>query len=207
MIIAIDGTTASGKGTLSREVGRIYQLKRLDTGALYRAVALAVLEAGADPNDAAAALAAAHSLDLAAIDETLIRSGPVGAAASVVSAHPEVRAALLHAQRAFARHPAGAVLDGRDIGTVVCPDADVKLFVIADLDVRAHRRHRELLARGESVTFEQVAADIAARDARDAARAVAPLRMADDAHLIDTTALSIEDAVAAACRVIETVKS
>jgi cytidylate kinase len=206
MIIAIDGTTASGKGTLAREVARVYGLKRLDTGALYRAVALAVLQAGADPHDADAAIAAARNLDLEAIDEALIRSGPVGAAASVVSAHPEVRATLLAAQRAFASHPLGAVLDGRDIGTVICPDAQVKLFVIADLEVRAARRHRELLARGESVTITQVSEDIAARDARDAARAVAPLRMAQDAHLLDTTALSIEEAVAAACRVIETVK-
>jgi cytidylate kinase len=206
MIIAIDGTTASGKGTLAREVARVYGLKRLDTGALYRAVALAVLQACADPHDADAAIAAARNLDLEAIDEALIRSGPVGAAASVVSAHPEVRATLLAAQRAFASHPLGAVLDGRDIGTVICPDAQVKLFVIADLEVRAARRHRELLARGESVTITQVSEDIAARDARDAARAVAPLRMAQDAHLLDTTALSIEEAVAAACRVIETVK-
>lgn len=203
MIIAIDGTTASGKGTLAREVAKAYGLKRLDTGAIYRAVALALLDAGADPADPAAAEAAARALDLDAIDDDRIRSGPVGAAASVVSAIPAVRAALLQAQRAFAGAPQGAVLDGRDIGTVVCPDADVKLFVVADLDVRAGRRWRELAARGEPVTLESVAAEIAARDERDRTRAVAPLVPAADAHLLDTTALSIEAAAAAACRIID----
>jgi cytidylate kinase len=205
MIIAIDGTTASGKGTLAREVARRYGLKRLDTGALYRAVALALLDAGADPGDEAAAAQAARALDLDAIDEDRIRSGAVGAAASVAAAHPAVRAALLEAQRAFAAHPQGAVLDGRDIGTVVCPDADVKLFVVADLAVRAERRWKELTARGESRTLDTVAADIAARDKRDAERPVAPTRQAEDAHLLDTTALSIEAAAAAACRIIDAV--
>jgi cytidylate kinase len=205
MIIAIDGTTASGKGTLAKRVAQRYGLKRLDTGALYRAVALAVLEAGGNAADARLAAAAARGLDLEAIDEERIRAGPVGAAASVVAAHPEVRAALLEAQRAFARSPQGAVLDGRDIGTVVCPDADVKLFVIADLPVRAERRWKELAARGESVTLDQVAADIAARDERDASRPIAPTRAAPDAHLLDTTALSIEAAAAAACRIIDAV--
>jgi len=205
MIIAIDGTTASGKGTLSRRIAAHYELKRLDTGAIYRAVALALLDAGADPADAAAAEAAARALDLEAIDEDRIRSGPVGAAASVVAAMPGVRAALLAAQRAFAAAPQGAVLDGRDIGTVVCPDADVKLFVVADLSVRSERRWKELHARGESLTLEDVAAEIAARDRRDSERPVAPLRPAADAHLLDTTALSIEAAAAAACRIIDAV--
>jgi cytidylate kinase len=203
MIIAIDGTTASGKGTLAREVAGRYGLRRLDTGALYRAVALAVLRAGLDPGDAQAATHAAASLNLHAIDEEAIRTGPVGAAASVVSAHVGVRAALLAAQRAFAADPAGAVLDGRDIGTVICPDADVKLFVIADLGVRASRRWAELVASGELVTLADVEGAIAARDARDAARPTAPLRMAEDAHLLDTTALTIEEVVAAACRIID----
>ena len=158
MIIAIDGTTASGKGTLSREVAAHYGLKRLDTGALYRAVALALLDAGADPADAAAAETAARALDLERIDEERIRSGSVGAAASIVAAIPRVRAALLAAQRDFAHDPQGAVLDGRDIGTVVCPDADVKLFVVADLAVRAERRWKELRGRGESVGLEAVSA-------------------------------------------------
>lgn len=203
MIIAIDGTTASGKGTLARAVAARYGLKRLDTGALYRAVALALLDAGEDPKDEAAAEAAARALDLERIDEDRIRSGAVGAAASVVAAHPAVRAALLDAQRAFARAPQGAVLDGRDIGTVVCPDAEVKLFVVADLAARSERRWKELAGRGEPVTLETVAAEIAARDKRDAERPVAPTVRAPDAHLLDTTALSIEAAAAAACRIID----
>jgi cytidylate kinase len=207
MIIAIDGTTASGKGTLAKRIAEIYGLKRLDTGALYRAVALALLDAGLDPNDEAAAVAAAETLDLEAIDENRIRSGPVGAAASTVAAHPGVRQALLAAQRAFAQAPQGAVLDGRDIGTVICPDADVKLFVVADLSVRAERRWRELIARGERVTIEDLSAQIARRDAADAARPIAPLRQTPDAALLDTTSLTIDEAVAAACRAIDAVRA
>ncbi|KAF0178065.1 MAG: (d)CMP kinase [Hyphomonadaceae bacterium] len=205
MIIAIDGTTASGKGTLARKVAERYGLKRLDTGAIYRGVALALLDAGADPSDVAAAAAAAHALDLEAIDEDRIRSGPVGTAASIVSAIPAVRDALLDAQRRFAAAPQGTVLDGRDIGTVVCPRADVKLFVTADLRVRAERRWKELHARGESVTLAQVEAEIAARDRRDSERLIAPLRPAPDAHLLDTTSLSIEAAAAVACHIIDAV--
>jgi len=205
MIIAIDGTTASGKGTLARKVAERYGLKRLDTGAIYRGVALALLDAGVDPADAALAARAAASLDLESIDEERIRSGPVGTAASIVSAIPAVRAALLESQRRFAAHPQGAVLDGRDIGTVVCPHADVKLFVTADLAVRAERRWKELSGRGESVSLAQVEAEIAARDKRDTERPIAPLRPALDAHLLDTTSLSIEAAAAAACRIIDAV--
>lgn len=205
MIIAIDGTTASGKGTLARKVAKRYGLKRLDTGAIYRGVALALLDAGVDPADAALAARAAASLDLESIDEERIRSGPVGTAASIVSAIPAVRAALLESQRRFAAHPQGAVLDGRDIGTVVCPHADVKLFVTADLAVRAERRWKELSGRGESVSLAQVEAEIAARDKRDTERPIAPLRPARDAHLLDTTSLSIEAAAAAACRIIDAV--
>ena len=205
MIIAIDGTTASGKGTLARRVAERYGLKRLDTGAIYRGVALALLDAGVDPADAAEAARAAETLDLEAIDEERIRSGPVGTAASIVSAIPAVRDALLEAQRRFAAAPQGAVLDGRDIGTVVCPTADVKLFVTADLSIRAERRWKELQARGESSTLAQVEAEIAARDKRDAERPIAPLRPALDAHLLDTTSLSIEAAAAAACRIIDAV--
>lgn len=203
MIIAIDGTTASGKGTLARKVAERYGLKRLDTGAIYRGVALALLDSGIDPADQAAATAAAEALDLEAIDEERIRSGPVGTAASIVSAIPAVRDALLEAQRRFAAHPQGAVLDGRDIGTVVCPHADVKLFVTADLPVRAERRWKELAGRGEGVSREQVEAEIAARDKRDMERPIAPLRPALDAHLLDTTSLSIEAAAAAACQIID----
>ncbi|MBL8558357.1 MAG: (d)CMP kinase [Hyphomonadaceae bacterium] len=205
MIIAIDGTTASGKGTLARKVAERYGLKRLDTGAIYRGVALALLDAGVDPADAALAARAAARLDLESIDEERIRSGPVGTAASIVSAIPAVRAALLESQRRFAAHPQGAVLDGRDIGTVVCPHADVKLFVTADLAVRAERRWKELSGRGESVNLAQVEAEIAARDKRDTERPIAPLRPALDAHLLDTTSLSIEAAAAAACRIIDAV--
>lgn len=203
MILAIDGTTASGKGTLARRLAEIYGLARLDTGALYRAVALAVLDAGDDPNDEAAAVRAARGLNLNAIDEARIRSGPVGAASSVVAAIPAVRAVLLDAQRAFAQDPRGAVLDGRDIGTVICPDADVKFFITASLEERARRRWKELHARGESVSFDALTAQIAERDARDAGRTDAPLRQAADAHLLDTTSLSIEEAVAAARTIIE----
>lgn len=203
MIVAIDGTTASGKGTLARELARHYGLARLDTGALYRAVALAVLDGGGDVGDSAAAEAAARALDLAAIDEYRIRSGAVGQAASVVAGNEKVRAILFEAQRAFAHQPGGAVLDGRDIGTVICPDADVKFFVEASLDERARRRHAELAARGETVEFQVLRAQIADRDERDRNRRFAPLRRADDAHLLDTTALSIEETVAVARRVID----
>jgi cytidylate kinase len=203
MIIAIDGTTASGKGTLARELARHYGLERLDTGALYRAVALAVLDAGGDVGDSLTAEAAARALDLAAIDEYRIRSGAVGQAASVVAGNEKVRAILFEAQRAFAHQPGGAVLDGRDIGTVICPDAEVKFFVDASLGERARRRHAELAARGENVEFPVLCAQIADRDERDRNRQFAPLRRADDAHLLDTTALSIEETVAAARRVID----
>jgi cytidylate kinase len=203
MIIAVDGPTASGKGTVAAGIAARYGLARLDTGALYRAVGLAVLDAGRDPVDAAAAEAAAKALDLSAIDEARIRSSAAGAAASKAAAIPAVRAALLDAQRAFARQPGGAVLDGRDIGTVICPDADVKLFVTASLAARTERRLKELRARGETISFDELQRQIAERDERDASRADAPLRQALDAHLLDTTSLSIEGAVEAACRIID----
>ncbi len=207
MILAIDGPTASGKGTLSKRLAAHYGLARLDTGALYRAVGLALLEADADTGDAAAAEAAARALDLTAIDEDRIRSAAVGDAASKVAAMPGVRAALLSAQRAFAAQLGGAVLDGRDIGTVICPEADVKLFVTASLPVRAERRWRELVARGEAISLDEITRRIEERDARDASRPDAPLRQAPDAHLLDTTALSIEAAVAAARRIIDAARS
>ncbi len=203
MIIAIDGPTASGKGTVAAGVAKHFGLKRLDTGSLYRAVGLALLDARVDLADEARAVAAARALDLNAIDEARIRTSQAGAAASKVAAIPGVRAALLQAQRAFAADPAGAVLDGRDIGTVICPDAEVKLFVTASLQARARRRFGELRGRGEPVTFEQVEAQIAERDARDTNRTDAPLLKAADAHLLDTTDLSIEAAVEAALRIVE----
>lgn len=203
MIIAVDGPTASGKGTVAAGLARHFGLKRLDTGALYRAVGLAVLDAGLDPSDEVAAAAAARDLDLTAIDETRIRSSAVGATASKVAVISGVRAALAEAQRAFAADPAGAVLDGRDIGTVICPGADVKLFVTASLAARTSRRLTELHARGETITHAQLEAQIAERDARDTNRADAPLRQAPDAHLLDTTDLSIEAAVEAARQIVE----
>jgi len=206
MIIAIDGPTASGKGTVAAGVARHFGLKRLDTGALYRAVGLAVLDAGGDPADERAAVAAAEALDLAHIDEHRIRSSAVGLAASKVASISAVRAALLKAQRTFAADPAGAVLDGRDIATVICPDADVKLFVTASLDARTQRRLAELRNRGESIEFEQLRAQIAERDERDINRAEAPLRQAEGAQLLDTTALSVAESVAAAIAIVERVR-
>ena len=201
MIIAVDGPTASGKGTIAARLAKHYGLKRLDTGSLYRAVGLAVLDAGGEPGDEAAAVAAAEALDLGAIDESRIRSSAAGLAASKVAAIPAVRAVLRRAQRAFAADPAGAVLDGRDIGTVICPDADVKLFVTADLEVRTKRRLNELRARGETIEFDELKAQIAERDSRDAGRKDSPLYQAPDAHLLDTTALNIDEAFAAARRI------
>jgi cytidylate kinase len=203
MIIAIDGPTASGKGTVAAGVAKRYGLKRLDTGALYRAVGLAVLDAGGDPADEAAAVNAAKALDLAAIDEHRIRSSAVGLAASSVASISAVRTVLRLAQRSFAADPAGAVLDGRDIATVICPDADVKLFVTAALPVRTQRRLAELQKRGESIGFAALEAQIAERDRRDIERADSPLRQAADAHLLDTTDLSIEASVEAACQIID----
>lgn len=203
MIIAVDGPTASGKGTIAGRLAQHYGLKRLDTGSLYRAVGLAVLDAGSDPADEAAGVAAARALDLAAIDETRIRSSAAGAAASKVAAIPAVRAVLREAQRTFAADPAGAVLDGRDIGTVIAPNAEVKLFVTASLAARTGRRLKELHARGEAISFAELEAQIAERDERDANRADSPLRQAPDAHLLDTTTLSIEASVEAACRIVD----
>ena len=204
MIIAVDGPTASGKGTIAARLAAHYGLKRLDTGALYRAVGLAALDAGADPADENAAVAAAEALDLGAIDEARIRTSAAGVAASHVAAIPAVRAVLRRAQRAFAADPKGAVLDGRDIGTVICPDATVKLFVTASLPVRTQRRLAELRARGEQISYADLERQIADRDARDMNRKDSPLRPASDAHLLDTTDLSIEAAVEAARRIVDT---
>jgi len=203
MIIAIDGPTASGKGTVAAGVARHFGLKRLDTGSLYRAVGLAVLDAGGDPGDEAAAVRAAEALDLGAIDEHRIRSGAAGLAASKVAVLPGVRAELRKAQRVFAADPAGAVLDGRDIGTVICPDAEVKLFVTAELGERTRRRHAELTARGETISFEELKAQIAERDRRDMERKNSPLVQAADAHVLDTTHLNVAEAVAAAVAIVE----
>lgn len=202
-VIAIDGTFASGKGTLARGVAAHYDLAYLDTGKLYRAVARDVLNAGGDLSDGEAAAGFAARLDPASLDDPHLKSGGIGSAASKVSVHPAVRDALFAFQREFAEQ--GAVLDGRDIGTVICPDADVKLFVDADPEVRAARRHQELLGYGETVSLEDTLAALKERDHRDMNRPVAPLRPAADAHLLDTSDLSIERAVEAACQIIDAV--
>jgi cytidylate kinase len=203
MIIAVDGPAASGKGTIARALARHYGLPHLDTGKLYRATGLAVRMAGGDPNDVAAATAAARGLDPALLDDPDLMSGENAQNASIVSAHPSVRAALLETQRAFAAQPGGAVLDGRDIGTVIAPHASAKLFVTATPEVRAQRRHRELTAKGDPADFANVLADIEARDARDSGRSAAPLRRADDAALLDTSELSIDAAVQRAIALVE----
>lgn len=203
MIIAIDGPAASGKGTLAKRLAAYYSLPHLDTGLLYRAVGKTVLDRGGDPADAAAAAAAAQALDLAQIDEMALKADLYGNAASVVGAIAAVREALLAFQRRFAATPGGAVLDGRDIGTVIAPQAEVKIFVTASPEARAERRLKELVGRGEPADAATVLADIRKRDARDAERTVAPFRPADDAHLLDTTHLAIEPAVRAALDIVE----
>ena len=203
MIIAVDGPMASGKGTIARALSARFNLPHLDTGTLYRATGLAVLDAGADPSDAQACANLARGLNIDAIDETRIRTAEAGAMASKVAAVPQVREALFELQRAFATQPGGAVLDGRDIGTVICPDADVKLFVTANARTRARRRWEELTAKGESLSLEDMLAQTHERDRRDAGRPDAPMRPADDATLLDTSSLSIDAAVATAIRIVE----
>ena len=202
MIIAIDGPAAAGKGTIARRLAAELGYAYLDTGSLYRAVARRVLRSGADPSDEAAAEAAAAAMTPGDLEDPELRSEAVAAAASVVAAIPGVRAALLTFQRDFARNPPlgapGTVIDGRDIGTVVVPDADRKLFVTASDDERARRRWKEISESGTGVTFEEVVDAMRKRDARDAERAVSPLRQARDAVLLDTTDLDIDAAFAAA---------
>jgi len=199
-VVAIDGPAASGKGTLARRIAEALGFDHLDTGALYRAVAVLVLRAGESPDDAAAAAAAARRLDPAdagVLSDPDLRSGPAGAGASKVAAVPEVRAALLDFQRRFAAAPPGgrgAVLDGRDIGSVVCPDATAKLFVTADVQVRAERRWKELQARGGDASLPSVLADMQERDARDSRRAVAPLTVAAGAFVLDTSSMNPDQA-------------
>ncbi len=207
MIVAVDGPSASGKGTLARRLAAALDFAFLDTGLLYRAVGTAVLVAGGDPADPAAALAAARDLDLSALDPTALRREAAGQAASVVAVIPEVRAALRDLQRRFAAAPpgrkAGAVLDGRDIGTVVCPQAEVKIFLIASAEARARRRHKELLERGEASIYARVLAEMRERDRRDSERAAAPLKPAADAEILDTTDLDAEEAFRTALAIVE----
>lgn len=202
MIIAVDGPAASGKGTIARALARHYGLPHLDTGLLYRAVAASVLREGLDPTREADAVAMC-GFDDALLDDAWLRTDEVGKAASVISAHPQVRAALLERQKAFARQPGGAVLDGRDIGTVIAPEAEVKLFIKATPTIRAQRRHLELRKAGLNPSLDKVLADIRARDDRDARRSEAPMKPADDAELLDTSFLSIDAAVQRAIALVE----
>jgi cytidylate kinase len=201
-VIAVDGPAASGKGTIARALARHYDLPHMDTGLLYRAVALKLWRWGGDASNEFEALRACDDLGFDPSDEEL-RSEPVSRIASKVSSYSSVRDALLQRQRDFAGQEGGAVLDGRDIGTVIAPDADAKLFVTASAEVRAQRRVRELLERGMPGHYDDVLLDIRARDERDASRDIAPLRRADDAELLDTSALDVEEAIAEAIRMVE----
>jgi cytidylate kinase len=207
MIIAIDGPAASGKGTLGKRLAAHYGLRHLDTGLIYRAVTKALVDAGDRLDDVERAVAAAKALNPGGFDEKALKSHTIGEAASIVSALPEVRAALLAFQRDFGRAPPGAVLDGRDIGTVIFPDADVKIYVDATPEVRARRRAAEIASTGGAVSEAEVLADIRRRDERDTRRAAAPLRPAPDAHLLDTTHLDIDAAFWAAIDIVEAVRA
>ena len=202
LIIAVDGPAASGKGTIARGLAERYGLPHMDTGLLYRAVALNLWRWGGDPSSEFEALRACDMLGIDPADEEL-RSEPVSRIASSISAYPSVRAALLERQQDFAGQPGGAVLDGRDIGTVIAPGATVKLFVTASPEVRAQRRVRELLERGMPAHYDDVLADIRARDERDSTREVSPLKQAPDAVLLDTSELDIDQAIAEAVRLVE----
>jgi CMP/dCMP kinase len=205
-VIAVDGPAASGKGTIARALARHFELPHMDTGLLYRAVALNLWRWGGDPSSEFEALRAADELGCDP-DDPELRSEPVSKIASMISAYPSVRAALLGRQQEFARQPGGAVLDGRDIGTVIFPDADVKIFVTATPEVRAGRRTRELRQAGGEVDENGILADILRRDERDAGRAAAPMKPAPDAHLLDTTHLDIDAAFRAAVDIVEAVRA
>lgn len=208
LVIAVDGPAASGKGTIAARLARTYGLPHLDTGLLYRAVGVKVLGDGHSLDDAEAAAAAAWSLVPAGLTEDeRLTTGEAGEAASRVAGHPAVRAALLELQQTFAGQPGGAVLDGRDIGTVIAPDAAAKLFVTATPEVRATRRWKQLTARGIDISFDAMLADIRRRDERDAGRGAAPMVQAKDAVLLDTTDMGIEAAFDAARRIVETARA
>jgi cytidylate kinase len=193
LVIAVDGPAASGKGTLAQHLAQHFSLPHLDTGSLYRATAMRVIRSGNEPADTAAATQAAQSLQPADLIDPAIRSEHIGQAASIVSAMPQVRAALLEYQREFAAKPTGAVLDGRDIGTVICPNAPIKIFITASYEARAERRYKQLVEFGVQVSYDTVLADIKARDMRDASRTIAPLTPAADAITIDTSALNAQE--------------
>ena len=206
IVVAVDGPVAAGKGTLGRRLAAHFNFAYLDTGGLYRAVALRLLRNQQALDEIETMVAQAGKISMADLADPALRDEEVGEAASVIAPQPELRAALLEYQRAFAANPpdgaAGAVLDGRDIGTVICPDAQVKLFVTASVEARAERRFTELAGRGEDVDLATIQADVAARDARDSARAASPLTAAEDAHLLDTTKMDIEAAFQAAQKIV-----
>ena len=204
MIIAVDGTTASGKGTISRRLAAWFGVPAMDTGRLYRATGVAALKAGLALDDASAVADIARTLDLNDFEEDELRAAGAGQAASQVAVIPEVRQALFELQRAFATQSGGALLDGRDIGTVIAPDADAKLWIDASVEVRAGRRMAEFIAAGRSITLDQMIAELKERDTRDAARTDAPSQMAQDAVLIDTSDLTIDAAVERAVAAVET---
>ena len=206
-VVAVDGPAASGKGTIAQGVARHFALPALDTGLLYRAVGWAASKAGADLDDPAAAAAVAQALDAEALEDPALRTRAAGEAASRVAIHAPVRAALLQFQRAFAAREPGAVIDGRDIGTVIAPDAPAKLFVTAAPEARAHRRWLQLSGAGDAVSLEQVLEDIRRRDARDSGRATAPLTAAADSVLLDTTEMTIDAAADAARRIVEAARA
>ena len=202
MIIAIDGPLASGKGTLARALAAHFGLPHLDTGSLYRAVALSVLKSGKSPNDKDVAISSAQNLDMSGIIDADLRTAEVGAGASVVAAMPEVRKALFDFQRKFASNPKGAVLDGRDIGTVICPDADFKFFITARPEIRAERRLKELHAAGDNITLEELTKQIEERDYRDANRADAPLKPTETSIILDTSDMGIDEVIQKAVGII-----
>jgi cytidylate kinase len=203
MVIAVDGTAASGKGTLAKKLAAHFGFRHLDSGSLYRLTALGVIDAGGDPNNETDAVRAARAIDPSGAGDVRIRSAEVGKAASLVSVFPPVRAALLDYQRSFARREPGAVIDGRDIGTVICPDAAAKLFVDATPEVRAHRRWLELKGYGQAPDEAQILKEIRERDERDTNRAISPQKPAEDAALLDTTLLGIDAAFAAALALVQ----
>jgi cytidylate kinase len=206
-VITVDGPAASGKGTIASGLGRLYGLPVLDSGLLYRAVGVLLQQAGGDLDDAAAAADVARALRPEALDDDAFRTRSAGEAASRVAVHPEVRQVLLALQRDFAAQPGGAVLDGRDMGTVICPGAGAKLYVTARPEVRAERRWRQLTGQGEAVSLEEILADIRVRDERDSGRATAPMAPAPDAILLDTSEMTIDQAADAARRIVEAARA